>query len=477
MKSIINYSLVLFLLVAVGCTKNIDQFNNNDKSPTTVPANALFANSTVELMDYLSSPNVNVNTFRLWSQHWTQSTYTDESNFQLINRNINGEVMERMYARVLRDIKESRGFIAENTASSDGVKNTQNAVLDVLEVFAYSILVDIFNDVPYSEALMGVENLSPVYDDASTIYSSLGTTLDGAITTLSASTDMGDFAGSDLIYAGSTSHWAMLANSLKLRMAMRMANIAGSGSQAMAEAAASGVFTSNADHAYIMYQSSTPNTNPLWEDLVQSGRTDFLASQTMADIMNNTNDPRRAIYFRNLDANGDLMSTGQHGLDGAYADYSQPGNVLEDPTHAGVLLSYAEVCFHLADAANRGWNVGGDAATHYANGVSASMLQWGSDQATADAFLLETDVAWDASMADERIGTQKWVAMYDQGLEAWCSWKMYDYPAMDTAAQAGTITPTRYNYSVDEYSVNSINASEANNGSDLTTDKVFWDVD
>ena len=51
MKSIINYSLVLFLLVAVGCTKNIDQFNNNDKSPTTVPANALFANSTVELMD------------------------------------------------------------------------------------------------------------------------------------------------------------------------------------------------------------------------------------------------------------------------------------------------------------------------------------------------------------------------------------------------------------------------------------------
>ena len=58
MKSIINYSLVLFLLIAVGCTKDIDQFNNNDKSPTTVPANSLFANATVELMDYLASPNV-----------------------------------------------------------------------------------------------------------------------------------------------------------------------------------------------------------------------------------------------------------------------------------------------------------------------------------------------------------------------------------------------------------------------------------
>jgi len=226
-----------------------------------------------------------------------------------------------------------------------------------------------------------------------------------------------------------------------------------------------------------MYQSSTPNTNPLWEDLVQSGRTDFLASVTLADIMNATNDPRRAIYFRNLDSTGAITTSGQHGLDGAYADFSQPGDILEVPTHPGVLLSYAEVCFHLADAANRGWNVGGDAETHYKNGVSASMLQWGSDQATADAFLLETDVAWDASMAEQRIGTQKWVAMYDQGLEAWCTWKMYDYPAMGTAAQAGTITPTRYNYSVDEYSVNSTNVSAANGGSDLTTDKVFWDVD
>ena len=97
-----------------------------------------------------------------------------------------------------------------------------------------------------------------------------------------------------------------------------------------------------------------------------------------------------------------------------------------------------------------GWNVGGDAATHYANGVSASILQWGGDQAAADAYLLESDVAWDASMANQRIGTQKWIAMFDQGIEAWCTWKMYDHPTMNTAAAAGTTPPTRYNYSVDE---------------------------
>ena len=475
MKTIIKYSLVSVLFLSLSCTKDIEKFNDNDKAPTSVPANALFANATVELMDYLSSPNVNVNTFRLWSQHWTQTTYTDESNYQLTERNINGEVFDRMYARVLRDVSESRAQV-NSSSNSDEIKNTQLAVLDVIDVFAYSILVDIFNDVPYSEAIGGVANLTPVYDDAQTIYLDLASRLDAAIATLGSNTDMGDFAGSDLIYAGSTSHWTMLANSLKLRMGMRMADFDPSVSQTMVEAAASGVFASNADHAYIMYQSSTPNTNPLWEDLVQSGRTDFVASNTLGDIMNSSNDPRRAMFFRNLDVTGAIIGN-PHGAGGAYPDHSQPGDMLEDPTHPGILLSYAEVCFHLADAANRGYNVGGDAATHYANGVSASILQWGGDQAAADAYLLESDVAWDASMANQRIGTQKWIAMYDQGIEAWCTWKMYDYPTMNSAAAAGTTPPTRYNYSVDETQTNGPNVSEANGGvADDEFNKVFWDI-
>ena len=148
MKTIIKYSLVSLLFLSLSCTKDIEKFNENDKAPTSVPANALFANATVELMDYLSSCNVNVNTFRLWSQHWTQTTYTDESNYQLTERNINGEVFDRIYARVLRDVSESRAQVNAST-NSDEIKNTQSAVLDVIEVFAYSILVDIFNDVPY----------------------------------------------------------------------------------------------------------------------------------------------------------------------------------------------------------------------------------------------------------------------------------------------------------------------------------------
>ena len=182
------------------------------------------------------------------------------------------------------------------------------------------------------------------------------------------------------------------------------------------------------------------------------------------------------ITITTVDGTGAIIGN-PHGAGGAYPDHSQPGNMLEDPTHPGILLSYAEVCFHLADAANRGWNVGGDAATHYANGVSASILQWGGDQAAADAYLLESDVAWDASMANQRIGTQKWIAMFDQGIEAWCTWKMYDHPTMNTAAAAGTTPPTRYNYSVDETQTNGPNVSAANGGvADDVFNKVFWDV-
>ena len=66
--------------------------------------------------------------------------------------------------------------------------------------------------------------------------------------------------------------------------------------------------------------------------------------------------------------------------------------------------------------------------------------------------------------------------MYDRGFEAWSTWRLYDAPQMELAAEAGTVPPTRYNYSVDEYSVNGTAASAANGGSDKVTDKVFWDV-
>ena len=87
------------------------------------------------------------------AQHWTQTTYTDESNFELTERNINGEVWDRMYARVLRDCNEARNIIEADQVILEEERNAQLAMISVVEAYAYSMLVDIFGDVPYTEAL------------------------------------------------------------------------------------------------------------------------------------------------------------------------------------------------------------------------------------------------------------------------------------------------------------------------------------
>lgn len=477
MKKTLIYAGVLALVFS-SCSKDIIEFNENTKQPTTVPAGTLFANASKEMVDYVASPNVNVNTFRLWAQQWTQTTYTDESNYELTERNVNGEIWDRMYARVLRDCKEARNIIGADEVTPEGERNAQLAMIGVLEAYAYSTLVDVFGDVPYTEALGGVENLSPAYDDAASVYNAMADQLDASIATLSGSASAGVFASSDLIYGGDLNAWAAFARSLKLRMAMRLADVNGGTAKTWAESVMSqNIIDDSSEDAMLVYLGSTPNTNPLWEDLVQSGRTDFIASNTIADIMNPLNDPRRGMYFRALDSLGNIVGNA-FAAGGAYNSFSQPGDMLEDPTHPGVLISASEVHFLCADAAERGWATPLSAEEHYNMGIRLSILGWGGSDADADAYLAQADVAYGTAAGDwkQKIGTQKWIAMYDRGFEAWSSWRMYDYPAMNIAAEAGTLPPTRYNYTVDEYSVNSTNVSSANGGDDNRMSKVFWDV-
>lgn len=476
MKNQIIY-IALFSLILGGCTKDITEFNNNSKAPEVVPASMLFANAQKDLVYYMASPSVNVNTFRLWSQHWTQTTYVDESNYELIERNINGEVFDRLYANVLRDLAEARDVIDVDVIISDEDAKIQLAMIDMMEVYTYSVLVDIFNDVPYTEGVTLLNNLTPSYDDAQTIYKDLGDRLNTIISDLNGSGSSGDLGAADLIYGGDVALWTEFAQSLKLKLGVKLGDVDAAAGQTWAEEAASGALSSSASNATLYFESSPPNTNPLWEALVQSGRTDFVASQTLGDIMNTTSDPRRAVYFRALDSLGNVVGN-PHGGGGAYALFSQPGDILEDPSMPASLITYDEVLFLKAEAAARGWAVGGTAQSYYNSAITESMSVWGVN---ADSFLTQASIDYDAQIAagstwKEIIATQKWVAMYDRGLEAYSTWRLYDAPTMAEAAEAKTKPPFRYNYSVDEYSVNGTAVSGANGGSDNIMDKVFWDV-
>ena len=457
-------------LVIASCTSDLSSLNVNSKAPEQVPAGALIANATVSLTDYMTSVNVNLNNFILWSQHWTQTTYTTESNFDFDGRDVNGNTFDVLYATVLRDLSDAAKFIEADDKMLAEHKRNQLALIEVMNVYTYSVLVDIFGDVPYFEA-MG-DDVTPKYDNDGEIYNDLVARLLAAHGNLGGDNGLGSY---DLLYGGDADMWKKFAASMALKLAVRAADVNTQAAAVAQAAVAAGVFTSSADAAVLHYTASPPNTNPLWDDLVQSGRADFCAANTFADILNDLNDPRRGTYFRNLDADGDVIGA-PYGLASSYALNSQPGDALEDPTLGSALMDYAEVEFLLADAAARGWSVGGSAADHYNAAVTASIEGWGGSATDAADYLAQTSVAWDATMWKERIGVQKWIAMYTRGNEAWATQRQYDYPAMNVAEEAQTVTPYRMSYGIDEYSLNGSNVAAARGGNDDRFSKVFWDA-
>lgn len=471
MKKILILGMALIFSVT-GCG-DLTEMNEDRKNPQEVPAGTLIANATKSLFDFMTQPSVNINNFRLWSQQWAQTTYADESNYILVERNINGNTWSILYQGIIRDLTDAKIFIEANANLTAEQKANQLAIADILQVFSYHVLVDIFGDVPYSEAIG--ESVNPSYDEGSAVYADLFNRLDANIAALGGATGLGDF---DLVYGGDADSWKKFANSLKLRMAIRIADVNSSLSKDKAEeAVASGVFTSNDDNFELGYESATPNTNPLWVALVQSGRSDYVIASTFADPMNDLNDPRRDDYFADP-VDGEYIG-GVYGANNGYPLFSHPGDNQRDPTWPGLIMSYWEVEFLLADAIERGYSVGGTAMGHYNDAIEASILYWDGTAGDVTAYLAQPEVNYLTApgTAFQKIALQKWLSLYDQGFEAWSSYRFYDYPVLPIAETALIPTPKRYTYPVSEYSLNESSVMDAGSriGGDALDSPVFWD--
>jgi hypothetical protein len=257
---------------------------------------------------------------------------------------------------------------------------------------------------------------------------------------------------------------------------------------AVESAVASGVFTSNNDNAVFRYLTAPPNNNPVWADLVQSGRKDFVAASTITTRMVALNDPRLPYYFTR-DANGSF-SGGTPGLQSSYSTYSKPSGLNRifggDPTDIGrvaepdfpaVVLSYSELEFFLAEAAQRGFNVGGTAASHYNKAIAASITRWGGTEAQATMYLAQPQVVYNAANWKQQIGEQKWISLYDRGWDSWIEWRRLDAPQIVAPSTAQSEVPLRLTYPIPEQNVNvaSYKAASEAIGGDLVTTKLFWD--
>lgn len=475
-KVLIVFSLGVLM---VSCKKDIQDLNSQTKKPTDVPAQALFSNAQKNLVDILTSTSVNYNIFRLISQYWTETTYTDESNYDLVTRNIPQRYWNSLYRDVLKNLAEAKSKINSQDPASvtPGQLKNQHAMTDIMEVLAYSTLVNSFGNIPYSQAL-DINNLSPKYDDAKTVYYDLLTRLDTSINALNA--NEAGFGANDLLYGKSETQvadWIAFANSLKLRLGMIIADFDAAKAKSVVESAAPHVISSNDGNAAFAYQSAPPNTNPLWVDLIQSGRYDFVGTSTIIDPMKSMNDPRLSQYFKtNKDGN---YIGGTPGDGNTYSQFSAPGKKLEKADFEALVFDYAETEFLLAEAVERNMNVGGTAADHYNKAITASITYWGGSNADASAYLAQPSVAYETATGNykQKIGTQKWLAMYNRTFESWTEVRRLDYPVLPAPIDPVSGFPVRFTYPVSEQNLNKDNYNAASTaiGGDKVETKLFWD--
>jgi hypothetical protein len=471
-----KYIVALTALVTLWSCQSDEQYedlNRDPKNPTEVASDFLFTAATVSLSDNMASPNVNDGLYRFLAQYFTTTTYLDEPNYNFTSRQNPDNVWSEIYRDVILDLQDAKSIVAENTELEQAEKDARMGQLEVIEVYAWHVLVDSFGDIPYSQAGKADEFPLPAYDDDMMIYEDLITRLNNVGSMLSAGQG---YASADVIYGGDMNKWSMFANSLKLRLGMRISDANPTLSQSTVESAvADGVFTSNEDNATVQYQGNDPYGNPLWEDLVLSGRSDFLASNTIIDYMNDLNDPRRMVYF---DENKEGYIGGIYGASNNYGDYTHIGDPFLQPTREGILLDYAEVRFNQSKAAELSYNIPGDAETHYNAAITASMNYWGlTDEAAIASYLAQPAVAYDGSVA--QFATQYWIAMFDNPFQGWSLWRKYDAPQLNIPVEFETPVPLRYTYPVDETNLNENNyeaAAEAIGG-DTAQTPIFWDVD
>jgi len=471
MKKILFISACIYL--AAGCNKDLSKLNIDQKNPSIVPSYTLFSNAEKNWATIVADANVNDNIFRLITQQWTETTYTDESNYNLNTRAIPDAWWRIIYKDVLKDLEETKKLIPTDVTDA-GVQKNELAMVDILEVYSFQLLVNTFGDIPYTQALQDAI-LFPKYDDAKTIYYDLLSRLDTSIAALDASA--GSFGGADLLYGGDVDKWKKFANSLKLIMGITIADSDPAMAKTVVESAAPGAFTSNDDNAVFYFLDAPPNTNPVWVNLVQSGRNDFVPASTIINLMKGLNDPRLPFYFT-TDPTG-KYSGGIPGNGATFSIYSHVTDAQQAPDAPYDILSYAQVEFTKAEAAERGMNVGGTAQEHYNNAVTASIEEWGGSAAQAATYLAQPSVNYTTAPGTykQKIATQEYIALYNNGFDAWTMVRRLDYPTLPEPTHALSGFPVRFTYPILEQNINTsnYNAGASAIGGDVVETKLFWD--
>ena len=516
----------IFAGTLVSCSKNFDKLNVNPTSPTVVPLDYLFAQVQLQFAGSAGDPG-----YTEWRGNLIYcmpmvqqmaslgSFYSGDKYLYSATNAASGAYFgtsdgEGNYPN---SIKNMVNLLTQ--ARVDSAKNNNIlAMTKILWVMQMSTMTDLYGDIPYFSAGLGFisQNYSPAFDPQSQIYPDMLNQLAQAAAALDSSGHIP--SASDFAYGGNLTSWKHLANSMMLRLGMRLQKVDPTNAQKwVTQALAGGVFTSNAETYAISYTggaSYSINANSYNLGPADGAHRNVVMgqglqwSQTFIDSMQRRHDPRIGQISNvapttpagtSLVVMGD--STGAHqlglpnGLDNApgganIAIYSVMNPLTFASTAPDIIITYAEVEFLKAEAEARGW-VSGTPATEYALGQAAALNQMVSYN-KGFAFTggqIAAYQAWNTyptgglAAGLNAIQTEAWLLWADtyNGYEAWASWRRTGYPALTPVNypgnQSNATIPRRLIYPAEEATLDAAayQAAVTRMGGDLFTTQVWWD--
>ncbi len=445
-----------------GCTGDFADVNTNPNGPVDVPPPSILSSVIQGTVGGVNGVNsLNIRGGGLWAQYYSQIQYRDEDKYIVRSGTSGGW---GFYAGAVEDAQRMIG-----AGAATGTPNWE-AAGRIMKSYIFSVMTDAMGDIPYSEALKGDSVLHPTYDSQQSIYNALFADL----TTASGQIDPAGigFSSGDIMYGGNMDRWRRFANSLRLRLAIHLSNVDASKAATEAQAAvAAGVFQSNTDNAQITYLAANPNRNPIYNDA--RGRDDYGMSKTYVDSLVSWNDPRLPVFAQ---INKDTIVANRtyrglpNGLNDGEGDplfmISRIGAYWRETANAPMhLLTYSEVLFLLAEAAERGYIAGGSAAaaTYFGDAIRASMAQYGISTAATNAYLAQPRLTYvPGATGLTQTAYQKWVSLFMQGMEAWTEVRRTQVPAIVPGCRAVIRhIPERLPYEDQEAVLNATNLDAA----------------
>ena len=460
------------LLTAASCKKALDESNVNPNASETAQSDYLLTAAIKATSDTYWGTTNNLGSTLLFVQHWAKIQYTDPDRYIFTNASFQ-DLWSIDYAKGVINLNQ---IIKQADAAS--TPNYKGVAL-VLRSWLFTQLTDVYGDIPYSQAGNIDQYLLPKYDTQRDVY--LGVLAD-LKTAQDALDPNGKAIAGDILYGNSIASWKKFANSLRLRIALRIADREPElARQTIAAIQTEGgsYISANSETAQLNYKAS-PNQNPI-SNLFDTRPDEYRVSKTIIDQLTALNDPRLPVYAQKSVAT-QLYIGAPNGLSANLPgkdQVSKIGSYFSAPTAPAVIISYAEVLFDRAEAAARGLT-GEDPAALYNQAVEASLLQYGISASDIAAYKATPAVQYDAANYKKSIGNQKWIALFGQGLEAFTEWRRLDYPVLAPAV-AGALNgqiPVRFIYPGTEQSLNpdGYKAAVTHQGADALTTKLWFDV-